>query len=109
MLRSDFLLAAFRSSPALSFSAGTWWGREPKWAHIVCSEHTKSNADGLRQWRKKKLTDVDLAGTAYLIQPVTFIWASNILSRTRDDAARAIILYSMNGQYLFRLSPLDLF
>ncbi|KAH8690933.1 major facilitator superfamily domain-containing protein [Talaromyces proteolyticus] len=38
-----------------------------------------------------------LAGTAYMIQPVVFVWANKILSYDGDDAARAIILYSMNG------------
>ncbi|KAM0554920.1 hypothetical protein ACHAPJ_006656 [Fusarium lateritium] len=38
-----------------------------------------------------------LAGTAYLIQPVVFTWANKILARDGDDAARAIILYAMNG------------
>jgi hypothetical protein len=40
-----------------------------------------------------------MAGTAYLIQPVVFAWANNILVRSGDDAARAVILYSMNGGY----------
>lgn len=40
----------------------------------------------------------DLAGTAYLIQPVVFTWANKILSRSGDDAARAVILYAMNGE-----------
>lgn len=38
----------------------------------------------------------DIAGTAYIIQPVVWTWVSSILVRTGDDAARAIILYSMN-------------
>ncbi|KAK2802883.1 hypothetical protein FQN51_004145 [Onygenales sp. PD_10] len=38
-----------------------------------------------------------LAGTAYLIQPVCFTWATKILSRDGDDAARAVTLYAMNG------------
>lgn len=38
-----------------------------------------------------------LAGTAYMIQPVCFVWATQVLMRDGDDAARAIILYSMNG------------
>lgn len=33
-----------------------------------------------------------------MIQPVVFVWANKILSYDGDDAARAIILYSMNGK-----------
>lgn len=39
----------------------------------------------------------DLAGTAYMIQPVVFTWANKILLRTGDEAARAVTLYAMNG------------
>ena len=39
----------------------------------------------------------DLAGTAYMIQPVCFTWANKILLRTGDEAARAVTLYAMNG------------
>lgn len=39
----------------------------------------------------------DIAGTAYMIQPVVFTWANRVLSRDGDDAARAFTLYSMNG------------
>ncbi|EFW98884.1 major facilitator superfamily transporter pantothenate [Grosmannia clavigera kw1407] len=46
-----------------------------------------------------KMAGYYLAGTAYMIQPVTFIWANIILSRAGDDAARAVTLYSMNGAY----------
>ncbi|PCG95480.1 Major facilitator superfamily domain, general substrate transporter [Penicillium occitanis (nom. inval.)] len=44
-----------------------------------------------------KLGAFYLAGTAYMIQPIVFVWANKILSYDGDDAARAIILYSMNG------------
>lgn len=44
-----------------------------------------------------KMAAYYLAGTAYMIQPVCFVWATQILMRDGDDAARAIILYSMNG------------
>jgi hypothetical protein len=43
----------------------------------------------------------DLAGSAYAIQPVCFVWATQILVRQNDDAARAVILYSMNGTRIF--------
>ena len=42
-----------------------------------------------------------MSGTAYLIQPVVFVWANKILARDGDDAARAITLYSMNGQFCY--------
>lgn len=62
----------------------------------------KSRKDTMGWWnrggRDKMLTDTDLAGTAYSIQPVVFTWANKILSRDGDDAARAITLYSMNGE-----------
>lgn len=32
-----------------------------------------------------------------MIQPIVFTWANTILARTGDDAARAVILYCMNG------------
>ncbi|KAL1960884.1 hypothetical protein VTO42DRAFT_5867 [Malbranchea cinnamomea] len=44
-----------------------------------------------------KMAAFYLAGTAYAIQPVVFTWANKILARNGDDAARAVILYSMNG------------
>ncbi|KFX87631.1 hypothetical protein V490_08133 [Pseudogymnoascus sp. VKM F-3557] len=44
-----------------------------------------------------KMAAFYLSGTAYMIQPVCFVWATQILTRDCDDAARAIILYSMNG------------
>uniref|UniRef100_A0A8H7K3H8 Major facilitator superfamily (MFS) profile domain-containing protein n=1 Tax=Bionectria ochroleuca TaxID=29856 RepID=A0A8H7K3H8_BIOOC len=44
-----------------------------------------------------KMAGFYLAGTAYLIQPVVFTWANKILARDGDDAARAVILYAMNG------------
>ncbi|KAK3175460.1 hypothetical protein K4F52_010248 [Lecanicillium sp. MT-2017a] len=44
-----------------------------------------------------KMAAFYLAGTAYMIQPVVFTWANRVLSRDGDDAARAFILYSMNG------------
>lgn len=43
-----------------------------------------------------RLTE-DLAGTAYMMQPVCFTWANKILLRTGDEAARAVTLYAMNG------------
>lgn len=45
---------------------------------------------------KSELT-ADLAGTAYMIQPVCFTWANKILLRTGDEVARAVTLYAMNG------------
>ena len=33
-----------------------------------------------------------------MIQPVVFTWATKILARDGDDAARAVTLYSMNGK-----------
>jgi ACS family pantothenate transporter-like MFS transporter len=44
-----------------------------------------------------KMAAYYLAGTAYAIQPVCFVWATQVLMRDGDDAARAVILYSMNG------------
>ena len=44
-----------------------------------------------------KMAAYYLAGTAYAIQPVCFVWATEVLMRDGDDAARAVILYSMNG------------
>jgi ACS family pantothenate transporter-like MFS transporter len=44
-----------------------------------------------------KIAAYYLAGTAYAIQPVCFAWATQVLMRDGDDAARAVILYSMNG------------
>jgi ACS family pantothenate transporter-like MFS transporter len=44
-----------------------------------------------------KMAAYYLAGTAYAIQPVCFAWATQVLMRDGDDAARAVILYSMNG------------
>ncbi|RSM09142.1 hypothetical protein CEP52_004237 [Fusarium oligoseptatum] len=44
-----------------------------------------------------KMAAFYLAGTAYLIQPVVFTWANKVLARDGDDAARAVILYAMNG------------
>ncbi|RYP22710.1 hypothetical protein DL765_001560 [Monosporascus sp. GIB2] len=38
-----------------------------------------------------------LAGTSYIINPVSFGWANIILQRGGDDAARAVILYAMNA------------
>lgn len=40
---------------------------------------------------------VDLAGTAFAIQPIVFTWANILLSRGGDEVARSITLYSMNG------------
>ncbi|KAK7431632.1 hypothetical protein QQZ08_001850 [Neonectria magnoliae] len=36
-----------------------------------------------------------LAGTAYMVNPLIFGWATIILLRTGDDAVRSVILYSM--------------
>ncbi len=44
------------------------------------------------------LTVVDFAGVAYMIQPVVFTWATKVLARSGDDAARAVTLYAMNGE-----------
>ncbi|KAK7614318.1 pantothenate transporter liz1 [Phyllosticta paracitricarpa] len=38
-----------------------------------------------------------LAGTSYIVNPVSYGWASIILKRGGDDAARSVILYSMNA------------
>ncbi|KAI1343362.1 pantothenate transporter liz1 [Xylariaceae sp. FL0016] len=38
-----------------------------------------------------------LAGTSYIVNPVSFGWANVILQRDGDDAVRAVILYSMNA------------
>jgi hypothetical protein len=48
-----------------------------------------------------ELIEIDMAGTAYSIQPVIFTWANKILSRDGDDAARAVTLFSMNGEFPF--------
>jgi ACS family pantothenate transporter-like MFS transporter len=40
---------------------------------------------------------LDIAGTAYMIQPVCFTWANKTLAKTGDDAMRALTLYSMNS------------
>lgn len=34
-----------------------------------------------------------------MIQPIVFTWANEVLARDGDDAARAVILYAMNGEY----------
>ena len=38
-----------------------------------------------------------LAGTSYIVNPVSFGWANIICQRGGDDAVRSIILYSMNA------------
>ncbi|RYP28255.1 hypothetical protein DL767_007305 [Monosporascus sp. MG133] len=38
-----------------------------------------------------------LAGTSYIVNPVSFGWANIICQRGGDDAARAVILYAMNA------------
>lgn len=38
-----------------------------------------------------------ISGTSYIVNPVTYGWANIILMRSGDDAARAVILYSMNA------------
>lgn len=85
--------AAFRSSLASSCSAGIWLARRPRWQPSV-----RFLDPFLELLNFVLLTDVDLAGTAYLIQPVVFTWANKVLARDGDDAARAVILYAMNGQ-----------
>jgi hypothetical protein len=86
------LPAVFRSSPASSCSAGIWSARQPKWQPSVRLLNLF-----LKLLRFVLLTYADLAGTAYLIQPVVFTWANKVLARDGDDAARAVILYAMNG------------
>lgn len=87
------LHAVFRSSPASSSSAGIWSARRPRWQPSV-----RFLGPVLELLKFVLLTYVDLAGTAYLIQPVVFTWANKVLARDGDDAARAVILYAMNGQ-----------
>ncbi|KAJ1324576.1 MFS transporter ACS family pantothenate transporter [Microdochium nivale] len=38
-----------------------------------------------------------LSGTSYIVNPVSYGWASIICQRGGDDAARAVILYAMNA------------
>ncbi|KAI1485173.1 pantothenate transporter liz1 [Biscogniauxia mediterranea] len=38
-----------------------------------------------------------LAGTSYMVNPVSYGWANIICQRSGDDAVRAIILYAMNA------------
>lgn len=37
-----------------------------------------------------------LAGTSYMVNPVSYGWASIIMMRGGDDAARSVVLYAMN-------------
>lgn len=37
-----------------------------------------------------------LSGTAYMVNPLIFGWASIILQRTGDDAVRSVTVYCMN-------------
>lgn len=38
-----------------------------------------------------------LAGTSYIVNPVSYGWANIVLQRSGDDAARSVILYGMNA------------
>lgn len=38
-----------------------------------------------------------LAGTSYIVNPVSYGWANIILQRSGDDAVRSVILYGMNA------------
>jgi len=38
-----------------------------------------------------------LCGTSFIVNPLMYGWASTILQRSGDDAARSVILYSMAG------------
>ena len=70
------------------------------WNHIgngarlaaFCTLHIPILSIGIKTNTRKVM-----AGTAYLIQPVVFVWANKILARDGDDAARAVTLYAMNG------------
>jgi hypothetical protein len=61
--------------------------------------HIVSNLYSMADSSISKLTIQDLAASAYAIQPVCFVWATQVLVRENDDAARAVILYSMNGMH----------
>lgn len=38
-----------------------------------------------------------LAGTSYIVNPVSYGWANIVLQRSGDDAVRSVILYGMNA------------
>lgn len=44
-----------------------------------------------------------ISGTSFIVNPILYGWASIILQRTGDDAARSVIVYTMNtgGQLLY--------
>lgn len=44
-----------------------------------------------------------LSGTSFIVNPVMYGWATTICQRAGDDAARSVVLYSMNmaGQILY--------
>jgi ACS family pantothenate transporter-like MFS transporter len=44
-----------------------------------------------------------LSGTSFIVNPVMYGWATTICQRTGDDAARSVVLYTMNmaGQILY--------
>jgi ACS family pantothenate transporter-like MFS transporter len=44
-----------------------------------------------------------LSGTSFIVNPVMYGWASTICQKTGDDAARSVVLYTMNmgGQLLY--------
>lgn len=44
-----------------------------------------------------------LSGTSFIVNPVMYGWATTICQRTGDDAARSVVLYTMNmaGQLLY--------
>lgn len=44
-----------------------------------------------------------LSGTSFIVNPIMYGWANAVCQRTGDDAARSIILYTMNmgGQILY--------
>ena len=44
-----------------------------------------------------------LSGTSFMVDPIKFGWASIIMQRGGDDAARSIVVYAMNmgGQLLY--------
>jgi ACS family pantothenate transporter-like MFS transporter len=75
-------------------------GKHAPWGLIACTIQIVSCII-LLCWNHisigAKMAAYYLAGTAYAIQPVCFVWATQVLMRDGDDAARAIILYSMNG------------
>jgi ACS family pantothenate transporter-like MFS transporter len=44
-----------------------------------------------------------LSGTSFIVNPVMYGWAITICQRTGDDAARSVVMYTMNmaGQLLY--------